>query len=34
MGMRKMMVDLYAGKTVTATQELVTKLYQLLVLCQ
>jgi len=32
MGMRKMMVDLHAGKTVTATQELVMDSYQLMVL--
>jgi amylosucrase/maltose alpha-D-glucosyltransferase/alpha-amylase len=32
MGMRKMMVDLYAGSTITATQELVMAPYQLMVL--
>jgi len=32
MGMRKMMVDLYAGKTITATQELVMEPYQFMVL--
>lgn len=32
MGMRKMMADLYAGKTVTATQELVMEPCQLMVL--
>jgi amylosucrase/maltose alpha-D-glucosyltransferase/alpha-amylase len=32
MGMRKNMVDLYAGKTITATQELVLEPYQFMVL--
>jgi len=32
MGMRKIMVDLYAGKTITATQELVMEPYQFMVL--
>jgi amylosucrase/maltose alpha-D-glucosyltransferase/alpha-amylase len=32
MGMRKMMVDIYAGKTITATQELVMEPYQFMVL--
>jgi amylosucrase len=32
MGMRKTMVDLYAGRTITATQELVMEPYQLMVL--
>ena len=32
MGMRKTMVDLYAGRTITATQELVIEPYQLMVL--
>jgi amylosucrase len=32
MGMRKTMVDLYAGKTITATQELVLDPYQFMVL--
>jgi amylosucrase/maltose alpha-D-glucosyltransferase/alpha-amylase len=32
MGMRKIMVDMYAGRTITATQELLMEPYQLLVL--
>ena len=32
MGMRKTMVDLYAGRTITATQELILEPYQLMVL--
>jgi amylosucrase len=32
MGMRKTMVDLYAGRTITATQELIMEPYQLMVL--
>jgi amylosucrase/maltose alpha-D-glucosyltransferase/alpha-amylase len=32
MGMRKIMVDLFAGRTVTATHELVLEPYQLMVL--
>ncbi len=32
MGMRKIMVDMHAGRTITATQELVMEPYQLLVL--
>ena len=32
MGMRKTMVDLYAGRTITATQELIIEPYQLMVL--
>lgn len=32
MGMRKTMVDIYAGKTITATQELIMDPYQLMVL--
>ncbi len=34
MGMRKTMVDLYAGRTLTATQELVLEPYQLMVLAR
>jgi amylosucrase/maltose alpha-D-glucosyltransferase/alpha-amylase len=34
MGMRKTMVDLYAGRSVTATQELVMVPYQLMVLAR
>jgi amylosucrase/maltose alpha-D-glucosyltransferase/alpha-amylase len=34
MGMRKTMVDLYAGQVVTATQELVMEPYQLMVLAR
>jgi amylosucrase/maltose alpha-D-glucosyltransferase/alpha-amylase len=32
MGMRKTMVDLFAGRTIIATQELVLEPYQLMVL--
>ena len=32
MGMRKTMVDLYAGQTITATQELIMEPYQLMIL--
>ena len=32
LGLRKTMVDLYAGRTITATQELKMEPYQLLVL--
>ncbi len=32
MGMRKMMIDLYAGKSITATQELIMEPYQFMVL--
>ena len=32
MGMRKTMVDLYAGRVITATQELELEPYQLMVL--
>jgi len=34
MGLRKTMVDIYAGRTVTAAQELVLEPYQLMVLTQ
>jgi amylosucrase/maltose alpha-D-glucosyltransferase/alpha-amylase len=34
MGMRKTMVDLYAGRVITATQELVMEPYQLMVLAR
>ena len=34
MGMRKTMADLYAGQTVTATDELVLEPYQLMVLAK
>jgi amylosucrase len=34
MGLRKTMVDVYAGRTVTAAQELVLEPYQLMVLAQ
>ena len=32
MGMRKTFVDLYAGRTITATRELIVEPYQLMVL--
>jgi amylosucrase/maltose alpha-D-glucosyltransferase/alpha-amylase len=32
MGLRKVAVDLYAGRTITATRELVLEPYQLMVL--
>ena len=34
MGMRKTMMDLYAGKAITATQELTIEPYQLMVLAR
>ncbi len=34
MGMRKTMVDLYAGQTITAAQELMMEPYQLMVLAR
>jgi amylosucrase len=34
MGMRKTMVDLYAGQTITATQELIMEPYQLMILAR
>ncbi len=34
MGMRKTMVDLYAGQTITATQELILEPYQLMILAR
>ncbi|MCG6942768.1 MAG: alpha-glucosidase C-terminal domain-containing protein [Thiohalocapsa sp.] len=34
MGMRKTMVDLYAGRMITATQELLMEPYQLMVLAR
>jgi amylosucrase/maltose alpha-D-glucosyltransferase/alpha-amylase len=34
MGMRKTMVDLYAGRTITAAQELLLEPYQFMVLAR
>jgi amylosucrase/maltose alpha-D-glucosyltransferase/alpha-amylase len=34
MGMRKTMVDLFAGRTIVATQELLLEPYQLMVLAR